>query len=86
MPVSTDAGVYVSCDICGSGESIRVTVQNSCNIVRCSRCGFVYVNPRPQSAAYTGLYVDYLPSKMEDPYSWKAYMRGVFRYTADINK
>lgn len=75
--------ICVCCNLCGSFDTEPVTVQNSYNVVRCSSCGFVYVNPRPEAPAYGELYIDYLPQKMEDPYSWKKYMRPVFDRTAD---
>lgn len=74
--------VKVCCILCGASKTEPVTTQNSYNVVRCAVCGFVYVNPRPAVDEYSGLYVDYLPTKMEDPYAWKKYMRLVFRETA----
>ncbi len=76
--------VKVACNICSSPESTPVTVQNTCALVRCVDCGFVYVNPRPADSAYKDLYVDYLPDRMDDPFAWKRYMAEVFTKTADM--
>lgn len=76
--------VTVACNICGSSKSAPVTVQNTCTLVRCVDCGFVYVNPRPADSAYKDLYVDYLPDRMDDPFAWKRYMAEVFTKTADM--
>lgn len=76
--------VTVACNICGSSKSTLVTVQNTCTLVRCVDCGFVYVNPRPADSAYKDLYVDYLPDRMDDPFAWKRYMAEVFTKTADM--
>lgn len=76
--------VSVACNICGSSDSAPVTVQNTCHVVRCAGCGFVYVNPRPADSAYKDLYVDYLPDRMDDPFAWKRYMAEVFTRTAEM--
>ncbi|HHL40943.1 MAG TPA: class I SAM-dependent methyltransferase [Deltaproteobacteria bacterium] len=72
----------VSCNVCGADDTIPVTVQSGWPVVRCRRCGFVYVNPRPDPSRLPSLYDDYLPSRMADPGSWRRYMERVFRTTA----
>ncbi len=83
--VSTHSSIlHTNCNLCESSDSNRVTVQNSFEIVECQRCGFVYVNPRPDASTLSGLYYDYLSNKMEDPFAWKEYMEDVFSWTASM--
>lgn len=48
----------VACNICGSEESGFMFVDNSYNLVRCKRCGLVYVNPRPSIEELRQSYMD----------------------------
>lgn len=70
-----------SCNLCGSAEHDRLTVQSGYNIVKCRECGFVYVNPRPDADTLKSLYSDYLSNKMEDVDAWRGYMDEVFDWT-----
>lgn len=72
------------CQICGAIDERPVTVQNGWDIVRCARCSFVYVNPRPDNETLARLYLKYLPDKMADPLAWDSYMREVFSKAADV--
>lgn len=38
---------YVKCNLCQSDDTKKLYVKDSFNIVRCRKCGLVYVNPRP---------------------------------------
>ncbi len=75
---------HTVCNLCGGSGARRITVQNSYNIVECTGCGFVYVNPRPEPEVLRVLYADYLKSKMEDAGTWKLYMDDVFTWTAEL--
>lgn len=75
---------HVSCNICGSSDERIIATQNSCRVVMCRNCGFVYVNPRPDNETLKHLYLKYLPSKIEDPLLWDAYMEDVFTKAANI--
>ena len=74
----------VPCNICGSSKERFITTQNSCRVVECMECGFVYVNPRPRDEKLKELYLNYLPEKIEDPLQWNIYMKGVFKKAAYI--
>ncbi len=74
--------LHTNCNLCESDNSKRITVQNSYTIVGCRRCGFVYVNPRPDVNTLSDLYCDYLSNKMADPFAWRGYMENVFTWTA----
>lgn len=47
---------YVNCDLCNSNDTLHFFVDNSYNLVRCKRCGLVYVNPRPDEAMLLDIY------------------------------
>lgn len=70
------------CNLCGSSDERLITVQSSYRVVKCARCGFVYVNPRPDETTLEKLYLKYLPDKMIDPLSWDSYMKTVFSKAA----
>lgn len=74
--------ISVACNVCGASEERLIAVQNSYRVVACAGCGFVYVNPRPDEKTLEGLYLSYLPDKMEDPESWRGYMKTVFSNAA----
>lgn len=38
------------CLICGADQTSHIATEFSLNIVRCSRCGLIYVNPRPRDS------------------------------------
>jgi len=42
--------IEVSCYNCGSAKHTLYAVENGCNLVKCSGCGLLYVNPRPSDS------------------------------------
>lgn len=61
---------FVSCDLCGSSEYVRLFGRENwgdlCDgdyaLVQCSHCGLIYLNPRPSKASIINYYPDdYLP-------------------------
>ena len=55
MKVITQKLEYINCDLCGADETEFLFVANEnqfhldgqFNVVKCKKCGLVYVNPRP---------------------------------------
>ena len=39
--------IQVSCYNCGSKDRASYATENGCNLVKCTSCGLLYVNPRP---------------------------------------
>jgi len=74
---------HASCNICGSSNEKLIAEQNGYRVVKCNRCGFVYVNPRPDNETLKHLYLKYLPEKILDPLLWDAYMKDVFDKAAN---
>lgn len=56
----------VACDLCGSAERTLFFVENGFSLVRCSRCGLLYVSPRPAAGAvfekFSHDYISYVDS------------------------
>jgi 2-polyprenyl-3-methyl-5-hydroxy-6-metoxy-1,4-benzoquinol methylase len=49
---------YIICPICDEDYAEHLFVDNFFNLVRCRRCGLVYVNPRPTEAELKSIYSD----------------------------
>jgi len=47
---------YIKCNLCQSDDTKKLYVKDSFNIVRCRKCGLVYVNPRPTLEELKELY------------------------------
>jgi 2-polyprenyl-3-methyl-5-hydroxy-6-metoxy-1,4-benzoquinol methylase len=66
---------YICCDLCKSNETNVKYIKNGSvlpvkfNIVECSSCGLVYVNPRPDSSLTSLIYTnEYYAGQGCDPY------------------
>jgi len=51
----------INCDLCGNGKhqpvaTISGEAGSAFNLVKCSKCGLVFVNPRPTPASLAGFY------------------------------
>ncbi|MCW4051990.1 MAG: class I SAM-dependent methyltransferase [Candidatus Bathyarchaeota archaeon] len=49
---------YIVCPICDEDYAEHLFVDNLFNLVKCGRCGLVYVNPRPSETELKGIYSD----------------------------
>lgn len=47
---------YIKCNLCHSDDAKKLYTKNSFDIVRCRKCGLVYVNPRPTLEDLRGFY------------------------------
>ena len=74
----------VLCNLCGADDAERLTIQNGFRIVRCRRCGLVYVNPRPAPEDLLSLYADYHARDGETEASWDRLMSRIFRESAEM--
>ena len=80
--------IYVSCDLCGSGEFkylYRINRHNeNYDIVRCKKCGLVYMNPRFSSERIKQFYTkDYYIGAQEFHYADE---RKEFKATEYLNQ
>ncbi|MHC4605855.1 MAG: class I SAM-dependent methyltransferase [Planctomycetota bacterium] len=69
----------VSCLLCGNAHSFPIHYENGFRVVRCTSCGFVFVNPRPAEEDLRSFYQKYYPDDPETDRSWRAMMSGIFR-------
>jgi len=72
------------CNLCGGDEPETVAASGGLRVVRCRRCGLVYVTPRPAEDALRDLYAEYHSRHGGDEASWAMLMRDVFRESAGI--
>jgi len=49
---------YVKCNLCGLDNTKLLFTKYSFNIVRCRRCNFIYVNPRPTEDEMANFYTE----------------------------
>lgn len=47
---------HVDCAICDVDDTKRLLIKNGYNLVKCNRCGLVYINPRPTEAELVRFY------------------------------
>lgn len=71
----------VDCNLCGSGDARPLAVENGLSVVRCRRCGLVYVTPQPSAAELAGFYAGYYPEESEE--SWRRIMAAHFTRDAE---
>jgi len=65
---------YVNCNLCGSNEYKLFKEINGYRLVKCKRCGLVYLNPRPTQ------------QEMKDKYSVHYYIRQEPKTEEEIEK
>lgn len=68
------ATVAVPCALCGARDERMEKVERGFPIVRCARCGHVYVSPRPTAEALAREYRGYLPDDAAGIEGWRAMM------------
>jgi SAM-dependent methyltransferase len=77
--MDTDIKVeYVSCLLCEDTRSSPLYQEGPFQMVRCSSCQFVFLNPRPTSDSLFRFYQQYLPEKESSIKSWEKMMWPVF--------
>jgi len=68
----------VECPICKESGGEPFHIEGPFQMVRCSSCQFVFLNPRPTSDSLFRFYQQYLPEEGSSIESWKKMMRPVF--------
>ncbi len=66
------------CAVCEGTRFSLVKRENNLNIVRCDRCDYVLVNPRPSMRDLEDFYREYYPDQEGLPESWGGEMRDIF--------
>ena len=77
--------IHEPCNLCQQDDTIvLLTDQNHFQVVKCRRCGFVYVDPRPREEYLREFYESYFVMEAEAVDSWRKEMLPVFREARDI--
>jgi SAM-dependent methyltransferase len=74
----------IDCPLCGESESFPLHQEGSFQMVRCSSCQLIYLNPRPTIDSLFRFYQKYLPEEESSVESWKKMMKTVFRRAANL--
>jgi 2-polyprenyl-3-methyl-5-hydroxy-6-metoxy-1,4-benzoquinol methylase len=76
----------ISCPICEGSRGTPLHIEGSFQMVRCSSCQFVFLNPRPTVESLHHFYQKYLPEEESSIKSWEKMMEPVFHRAADLLK
>ncbi len=74
----------IVCPICGGAEPFPLHQEGRFQMVRCSSCQFIYLNPRPTGEALLRFYQDYLPEDESSVEAWQRMMRSIFQKAANL--
>lgn len=72
---------YVKCGLCGADDTRLVTIEDSFKIVRCKRCGLIYLNPRPKEKDLLDFYDDFFLTDERSVSQWSRLMGKVYEET-----
>ncbi len=74
----------VVCPFCGEAKYDPLHGEGRFQMVSCSSCQFIYLNPRPTGGALLRFYQDYLPEEKSSVKAWQEMMRSIFRKAANL--
>jgi SAM-dependent methyltransferase len=74
----------VNCPICEKSREDPLHQEGSFQMVRCSSCQFIFLNPRPTIESLHYFYQKYLPEEQSSIESWEKMMKSIFRRAANI--
>jgi SAM-dependent methyltransferase len=74
----------IDCPFCGGPKHLLLHREDSLQMVRCSSCRFIYLNPRPTSRSLLRFYQDYLPEDESSVEAWQRMMRSIFPKAANL--
>jgi 2-polyprenyl-3-methyl-5-hydroxy-6-metoxy-1,4-benzoquinol methylase len=72
---------YVKCGLCGKNDAKLVTVEKSFKIVRCKKCGLIYLNPRPRQEDLPRFYNNFFHTDEKSVIQWSGLMERVYKET-----
>jgi SAM-dependent methyltransferase len=76
----------VDCPICGESRGEPLHPEGSFQMVRCSSCQFIFLNPRPTAESLHHFYQTYLPEEESSIESWEKMMKSIFHRAANLLK
>ncbi len=74
----------VVCPFCGEAQYDPLHKEGRFQMVSCSSCQFIYLNPRPTRGALLRFYQDYLPEDESSVKAWQEMMQSIFRKAAHL--
>jgi len=74
----------IPCPLCETFGGIPIHQEGSFQMVRCSCCRFIYLNPRPTNESLFQFYQHYLPEDGLSIESWQKMMQPVFKRAASL--
>ena len=74
----------VNCPICEKSRGDPLHLEGSFQMVRCSSCQFIFLNPRPTMESLHQFYQQYLPEEEASIESWEKMMKPVFHRATDL--
>jgi SAM-dependent methyltransferase len=74
----------VNCPICEKSRGDPLHPEDSFQMVRCSSCQFIFLNPRPTIESLHYFYQKYLPEEQSSIESWEKMMKSIFRRAANL--
>lgn len=74
----------VNCPICEGSEGKILHLEGPFQMVRCSSCQFIFLNPRPTMESLFRFYQEYLPEEEPSIESWERMMKSVFHRAANL--
>jgi SAM-dependent methyltransferase len=74
----------VDCPICEKSRGEPLHLEGSFQMVRCSSCRFIFLNPRPTAESLDHFYQAYLPEEESSIESWEKMMKPVFGRAANL--
>jgi len=74
----------VSCPFCGRAEYRLLHREDPFQMVKCSPCQFIYLNPRPTGEAILRFYQNYLPEDGSSVEAWQRMMQSIFQRAANL--
>lgn len=74
----------ISCPICKGAEYGLLHQEGRFQMIQCSSCQFIYLNPRPTGDALLRFYQDYLPEDESSIRAWQRMMKPIFTKAAAL--
>jgi len=74
----------IPCPICEKSGSNPLHQEGAFQMVRCTSCQFIYLNPRPTNESLFSFYQHYLPEGESSIESWQRMMQPVFKRAANL--
>jgi SAM-dependent methyltransferase len=74
----------IPCPICEKSGSNPLHQEGAFQMVRCTSCQFIYLNPRPTNESLFSFYQHYLPEEESSIESWQRMMQPVFKRAANL--